>query len=144
MSEGKPSLHDWLIDKLANTNGFGQFAKENGFEIAKNPTGQQNRGVKLNSNEMWPDVVVFDPKTNYVKRLGEVETEETVTIDHAKGHWDLYGKAASGDLVLAIPNGSVDAAKEIIQQLQVSCRIWTYKLTQDAYGNIADAEFESI
>ena len=137
MSGGTESLHDWLIDKLAATNKFDIFATEGGFKIAKNPTGQQNLRVTLGNDEMWPDVVVYDPKTSSVKRIGEIETEETVTIEHAEGHWDLYSKAVAGDFVLVVPNSSVEAAKQIMKQLQVLGQLWQYEVSQDNYGKTA-------
>jgi hypothetical protein len=134
MSGGTVSLHDWLIDELAATNAFSAFAAKGGFKVAKNPTGQQNLSVTLGNDKMWPDVFVYDSKTRDVKRIGEIETEETVTIEHAKGHWDSYGKAAAGDFVVVVPNGSVIAAKEIMTRLQVVGQLWEYKLVQDNSG----------
>jgi hypothetical protein len=136
------SLHDWLVDRLAERNGFKKFAENNAYEIAKNHTDERNRYVGTKDDPIWPDVIVYDPSTTnqLVKRIGEVETDETVTLDHAKGHWDVYADRVP-DFILAVPKSLVTEAKEIMQQLEVKCTLWSYEIQTDEKGHATSATF---
>jgi hypothetical protein len=129
MSSKNQSLHDWVLDNLANTKGFHDFAANNSYLIAKNHDDEKTLSIKIGNDEAWPDIIVYDPKleSGNVFRLGEVETGKTVTLEHATGHWDVYGKATP-TFVLAVPEDSVDAAKKIIAELHVKCDLWAYKV----------------
>jgi hypothetical protein len=121
---------------MTETDPFGKFAQTNKYIVATNPANEKKVSV---GPDAWPDIVVYDPSTKNdkkigdAKRIGEVETEDTVTIDHAKGHWDAYQKLVS-DFILAVPKSSVDAAKGILKDLNATCTLWSYQVTRDKDG----------
>lgn len=136
------SVHDWLVDRLAERKGFSRFARDNGYEIAKNYTDKKTRHIGNDDDRIWPDIIVYDPKTKGqpAKRIGEVEIEDTVTIDHAKGHWDVYVRRVS-DFILAVPKSSAKDANEILGDLKVACKLWLYEVKRDEQGKPVDVEF---
>jgi hypothetical protein len=142
MPRTNQSLHDWLIDQLTNTNGFGKYAKDHGYTLETNPGEAKNVSVGPEGDRIWPDVVIYDPTTKNVKRIGEVETQETVNADHAKGHWDAYGRKVS-DFILTVPKSSVKDAKKIISDLGANCALWSYQIETDSNGYAKSASFSA-
>ena len=118
-------LHDWLVGQMKETDPFRKFANDNKYSMVTNPGNQKNVAV---DQDAWPDIVVYDPSTKNDKKIGdakriaEVETEDTVTIDHAKGHWDTYAKRVP-DFILSVPQMSLKDARKILAELKVTCEI---------------------
>jgi hypothetical protein len=129
------SLHDWVLDHLANTNAFKKFAEEKGYAIAKNPGEEKVRFIGKKEDAIWPDVIVYAPKAEGqpAQRIGEVEIEDTVTTEHAKGQWDVYASRVP-DFILAVPKSSAKDAKRILGELKVTCDLWLYEVTFDDSG----------
>jgi hypothetical protein len=140
MARKNQSLHDWVISELIKTNGFGKYARDNACVLETNPSNVKNVSVGPEGDQIWPDVVIYDPKTKEAKRIAEVETDDTVTNDHAKGQWDAYGKKVS-DFVLAVPKPLVKDAKEILKDLKATCTLWSYEIETDDSDHAKSAEF---
>jgi hypothetical protein len=127
---------------LAERKGFNTYARENKYAIAKNHSDEKNRWVGTKDDPVWPDIIVYDPnvKGEPAKRIAEVETDDTVTIDHAKGHWDEYVSRVS-DFILAVPKPSAKDAKKILDELKIGCKLWLYEVTLDSNGKPTEIEF---
>ena len=135
-------LHDWVITKLVNTEAFTGFANTNGYRIATNPDAVQHWRVGPVESPVWPDVVVYDPRTQqqFAKKIGEVETEDTVTLEHGKEQWAEYAKLVQ-PFILAVPRSSAAAALDIIRHLQIVCELWSYAIAVDSLGNATSVAF---
>jgi hypothetical protein len=64
------------------------------------------------TNPVYPDMIVVDTSKNQAVILGEVETEDTVTVEHSSQWADYSSKCNT--LYLYVPYASVATAKEII------------------------------
>lgn len=146
MARDKQSIHDWLIRQLVETNGFSKYAEDNNYVLATNPGDEKNVALGTQDDQVWPDVVIYDPNTKNASKLGdakriaEVETEDTVTLDHAKGHWDVYASRIS-DFILPVPKSLVEDVKKIISELNVACRLWSYQIETDDNGYAKNVSF---
>lgn len=99
--------HDDLVALIAKK----RFSYTDGSVTYTNPNGEKNCAV----DDQYPDIVVVKDKS--VQRIGEVETEETVTENEAE-QWKTYA-ALNKYFYLYVPKSKVADAKTIIKSKNV-------------------------
>jgi len=105
--------HDVVIEYLVEmlTDKYGA------TYVHANPGSQKSFEV----DGRWPDVVLVD-KDGTVQAVFEVETEDTVTMSHAKKQWVAYAKQ-DAKLFLVVPEDCKHEAKRIIRTLGLAPKV---------------------
>lgn len=123
-------LHDWVIEKTVSLYAE---AKKKGRKICTNPNQKKNCDV----NGLYPDIVVYDPKTKKVTSIDEIETE---VGEIEKNQWEDFAKLGVSYFSVTIPASEVANAKKIIKNNKIAvASIWSYK-TQ--YPKVKTIEFK--
>jgi len=114
--------HDKVIEYLANIYR-NQYPK-----VYTNPDGEKNMGIKGHEG-IYPDILVANEQ-NILEFIEEVETEDTVTEEHAKEQWVPYSKVRT-TFYLRVPFGSQDIARSILTKLNINAIVKCYSITQN-------------
>ena len=115
MSSKERSRHDAIVRAIANQR-FGFPNQEHpGWRTYVNEP-EKTMGVG-NAYPVYPDIVVVDGPNNTLVMIGEVETEETVTSEHA-AQWSDYGSKC-GTFYLYVPESTLATARNIVAASQV-------------------------
>lgn len=111
-------LHDWVISKTVERL-YGK-ARENKKEIYTNPSQEKNYDVK----GLYPDIVVYNPKTKKVDAIDEIET---VVGEIEKNQWEDFAELKIPYFYVTVPLSEVANAKKIIgdNEIEVSS-LWSY------------------
>lgn len=120
--ESKQGEHDKVIDILATKY------KQKYPKVYTNPNGQKNTSIKEHP-DIYPDVVVANEQ-NTLQFIEEVETEDSVTEDHAKEQWIPYSKVRT-TFYLRVPLGSQGNARKILQKLKITAAVRCYSITKN-------------
>ena len=122
------SEHDLVVRESART--YGEQEKK-GYKVTTNPDGEKNFYVGTEQNQKFPDIVVWEPSSpqstgGNVLIIEEVETDESVTEDHAT-QWKEYGDLGISVFRLIVPKTRASTAKSIVdtKKIRVS-EIWSY------------------
>lgn len=118
----KQDEHDNVVEYLANIYR-NQYPK-----VYTNPDGQKNTNIK-GHEDVYPDILVADEQ-NILIFIEEVETEDTVTEEHAKEQWVPYSKVKT-TFYLRVPFGSQNTARNILAKLGVNAVVKCYSITQN-------------
>lgn len=124
-------LHDWVIEMTVERL-YGKF-REAGRKIYTNPNQQKNFAV----NGFYPDIVVYNPETEKVTFIDEIETE---VGEIEKNQWEDFAKLGIGFSV-TVPLNDVENAKKIIRDNKIRVTsLWSYKTDYPATKNITFKE----
>lgn len=113
------NVHDQEIASLKSAN-------DDKFYVVTNPNQQKNQSV----DGYYPDLLLYskvDRKT--LNNIIEVETDSTVTEEHAREQWVPYSQIArrhSAGFYLVVPAQKVNDAQNICKKLNISPEIWQY------------------
>jgi len=122
-------LHDWVIGKTVELYAE---SKKKGKKIYTNPNQKKNYDVK----GLYPDIVVYNPKTKKVTNIDEIETE---VGEIEKNQWEDFAKLGVPYFSVTIPLSEVKNAKKIIKDNKIAvASLWSYK-TQ--YPKVKTIEF---
>jgi len=111
MVQREPSeqeTHDKAIADIVKE----RFSYTDGTKTFINPSIEKNYAV----DNLFPDIVAV--KDASVVAIGEVETESTVSLQHAEEQWKQYGLKVEY-FYLYVPKEKVSEAQEIIRQKQI-------------------------
>ena len=119
------SDHDTLLSVLV------EYLEKNGFTDIKAdlPEFEQPRKVWWKGKEQEahvPDATAIDASD--VWHIFEIETEDTVSIEHSESQWKLFSAYANnnnGKFVVIVPTGSKVEAESQIERLRISAEVWT-------------------
>ncbi|MEM3629256.1 MAG: hypothetical protein QXE06_07815 [Candidatus Bathyarchaeia archaeon] len=114
--------HDNVVEYLA-TIYRNQYPK-----VYTNPDGQKNTNIK-GHEDVYPDILVADEQ-NILIFIEEVETEDTVTEEHAKEQWIPYSKVRT-TFYLRVPFGSQNTARNILAKLGINAIVKCYSIAQN-------------
>ena len=124
------SEHDIVVRESART--YAEQVKQ-GYKVSTNPGSDKNFYVGTEQEPKYPDVVVWKPRApqatgGSVMIIEEIETEETVTEDHAS-QWKEYGGLGVSSFRLIVPKAKAGDAKSIVdaKKIRVS-EIWSYSI----------------
>jgi hypothetical protein len=118
----KQDEHDKVIEYLASIYRT-QYPK-----VYTNPNGQKNVNIK-GHEDIYPDILVADEQ-NILKFIEEVETEDTVTEEHAKEQWVPYSKVGT-TFYLRVPFGLQNSARNILAKLSINAIVKCYSIAQN-------------
>ena len=112
-------LHDWVISKTVEK--LYRTAREKKKEIYTNPNQEKNYDVK----GLYPDIVVYNPKTKKVDAIDEIET---VVGETEKNQWKDFAELKIPYFSVTVPLDEVANAKKIINdnKIEVSS-LWSYE-----------------
>ena len=111
-------LHDWVIKKTIEKQ-YGDLKKK-GRKIYTNPNNEKNYDVK----GLYPDIVVYSPKTEKVTMIDEIET---VVGEIEKNQWEDYAKLKVPNFCVTVPKSEVSNAKKIIKDNKIAIdSLWSY------------------
>jgi hypothetical protein len=132
------SLHDKTVADIAKIRfPFPDKDHPNWKTYLNEPN--QTKGIKMNGNTVYPDIVVVDTQKNIAEMIGEIESESTVTSEESE-QWKEYSKA-SNTFYLYVPAGKEDDAKKFLTDNKINIsglRTWQY----DSNGKITIANVE--
>jgi hypothetical protein len=102
------------------------------YEVAINPGSEQNAGVPVGDNQMYPDLVLFSQERGRkIQGTIEVETGESVNTLEAMAEWGPFSRLRA-PFVLYVPTNSIDTARRLCTEHQVAvAEIWTYHTAAD-------------
>jgi len=78
---------------------------------------EQRRGVIIGGETLYPDIVVVDTEKNTVPKIGEVESQSTVTETERDQQWKKYAKV--NDFFLYVPRGLCQQARQLARGLTI-------------------------
>jgi hypothetical protein len=100
------SIHDRVIQVVA--------AAQTSHDTYQNPNQQKNVSVKIDGQDVYPDLVLCKPGTMTVAHLIEVETAESVTDAEAE-QWGQYARGP-GQFWLLVPGERLATAQAICRR----------------------------
>jgi len=118
----KQGEHDKVIEYLENTYRK-QYPK-----VYTNPNGEKKMNIK-GHEDLYPDVLVVNEQ-NILQFIEEVETEDSVTEEHAKEQWIPYSKVNTS-FYLRVPLGSQVNARKILADLKITATVRCYSITKN-------------
>lgn len=114
-SSQEKSFHDQAVADIAKVKfPFPTKDKPNWKTYLNEPN--QTKGISMNSNTIYPDIVVVNTQNNSAKMIGEVETDSSVSQREVE-QWEEYSKAAT--FFLYVPKGAESNAKKLISENNV-------------------------
>ena len=121
------SLHDQAVGDIARV----RFTGENweAYDAYTNPGGEKNKGIEVDGQTVFPDVVMTKKGMSTPTHVIEVETEESVTEEEAARQWAVYARAGV-PFFLYVPRGSGATAKRMAAKLKIVVnyfREWWYE-----------------
>lgn len=126
-AESGQSLHDQAVGDIARVRFTGEnWAK---CDVYTNPGGEKNKGVEIDGQTVFPDIVLTKKGTATLTHVIEVETEDSVTGEEAARQWAVYARAGV-PFYLYVPQGSGVTAKRIAAKLEIAVsyfREWWYE-----------------
>lgn len=97
----------------------------------------QTKGIKMNGNTAYPDIVVVDTQKKIAEMIGEIESDSSVNEDEV-AQWKEYSKAANS-FFLYVPKDKVDDAKHLLINNKVNIsglRAWQYDSSKITVTNV--------
>lgn len=95
-----------------------------------NPENMKNAAVK--SLDIYPDIIVGN-KDKKIILIEEVETENTVTKEHALKQWKEYAKGKYR-FIIRVPYETKEKALKIIEELGIEAEIKWYRAAPSGYS----------
>jgi len=123
LSEPKRKEHDSVIESVrARLVVEGNNVRTNKYKFKSNPVNHtQPNGEKIT---YYPDIYTYDE--NFVTKIFEVETPESINDNEAKEQWVLYARGRA-KFYLVVPKDKVDETKKLINKYKIQVEdIWTY------------------
>ena len=115
MSSQEKSRHDAIVRVIANQRfRFPNQEHPNWRTCVNEP--EKTMGIG-STDPIYPDIVVVEGPNNTLVMIGEIETEETVTSEHAT-QWSDYGSKC-GTIYLYDPESALATARSIIGASQI-------------------------
>lgn len=110
--------HDTVIDivKSANTDKF---------EVRTNPDGEKNWSIRDGTDEYYPDLILLPKGSKRSTIIVEVETNESVSEDHAQEQWIPYSNLGR-KFYLLVPSNVLSQAKAICRRLAITAHFGQY------------------
>ncbi len=102
------------------------------YQVGINVGNEQGAAAGQANAPLYPDLVLCsNERGRRVEGVVEVETGESVNNMEALAEWAPYSRLRA-DFYLYIPNGSVDAARRLVADNNITVsEIWTYYLIGD-------------
>lgn len=116
------TLHDEVIAAVVR-------ASATGFKALSNPGRAKQWYLAVNGERLYPDVILFE-KGGPLRHVIEVETQDTVSYQHARAQWTSYARAPAR-LWLLVPAGLKDEAATIARSLELRAGIGEFWRTSD-------------
>jgi len=110
--------HDTIVNLAASLVG-------GKYEVYTNPGGEKNRWIACKDRKHYPDIMLVPSGEKNSTIIVEVETEETVTDDHAEEQWKPYSKL-DRIFYLLVPADLLDEAKRICRQKAIVAKFGKY------------------
>lgn len=124
--EKKESEHDGVIDFICRRK-FGTSHKWFG-----NRNLQKESPLEISGKRYYPDLIGLKRGSNEPSVVAEVETDKGLT-KRETAQWRKY--AGFGlDFLLFVPFDSIEKAKRLCLENDVSCSIYSYQTVQDWLG----------
>jgi len=114
----KVTLHDKIIETVASANA-------ERFEVRTNPSSEKNWYINEGSEKFFPDLILLPKGSNRGTIIIEVETDDSVSEDHALEQWVPYSKLGR-KFYLLVPSGSLDGAKAICRRQGITVHFGQY------------------
>lgn len=105
--------HDLVLARVARVLG----QRYPAITVSTNPGNERMYEVQ----GRWPDIVLVDP-AGRPRAIFEVETEGTVTFEHARAEWLDYATLGA-HFCLVVPDRSGKAAERIARELGLTVRM---------------------
>lgn len=114
----KTTLHDRIIQIAASANA-------DKFEVHTNPSSEKNWYISEGSAKHFPDVILRPKGASRSTIIIEVETEESVSEEHAVDQWEHYARLER-KFYLLVPANSLSSAKTTCNRKGISAHFGEY------------------
>lgn len=112
------TLHDKIVNLIASFN-------TEKFDVHTNPGSEKNWLIRDGSDEYFPDVILRPKGATQSTIIIEVETDESVSEEHAGEQWIPYSNLGR-KFYLLVPSVSLDRAKRICARLNIPAHFGEY------------------
>lgn len=115
-SSQEKSFHDKAVTDIAKVKfPFPNQQNQNWMTYLNEPN--QTKGINMNGNTIYPDIVVVNTKEKTVAMIGEIESDSSVNQNEVD-QWKEYSKA--GTFFLYVPKGTESEANKLISKNSVT------------------------